>query len=66
MKWITDEKVINQKGGFVGSLMSVGLALMKTVLTPLAKNFLLPFEVTAAAAATKDYAGNLNKWKISW
>ena len=41
--------------------MSVGLALMKTVLTPLAKNFLLPFEVTAAAAATKDYAGNLNK-----
>ena len=48
----TFEKVINQNGRFVGSLMRVGLLLMNYVLTPLAKNILLPLAVTAAASAT--------------
>ena len=46
------EKVINQNGRFVGSLMRVGLLLMNYVLTPLAKNVLLLLAVTAAASAT--------------
>ena len=48
----TFEKVINQNGRFVGSLMRVGLLLMNYVLTPLAKNVLLLLAVTAAASAT--------------
>ena len=48
----TFEKVINQNGRFVGSLMRVGLLLMNYVLTPLSKNVLWPLAVTAAASAT--------------
>ena len=43
----TTEKVTNQKERFLGLLMRVGLALMKCVLTPIAKNVLLPLRVTA-------------------
>ena len=32
--------------------MTAGLPLMKNVLTPLAKNFLLPFGLSAAMSAT--------------
>ena len=38
----TTEKVINQKVGFLSSLMRVGLALIKNVLTLFIKIFLLP------------------------
>ena len=48
----TIEKIINQKGRFPGSLMRVGLPLMKIVLTPLPKNVLLSLGVTAVASAT--------------
>ena len=34
----TTKKVINQNGGFLVSLMGVGLLLMKNILIPLAKN----------------------------
>ena len=47
----TTEKVINQKGKFLGSLTKFGLPLMKNVLTPLAKNVFLPLTVKAAASA---------------
>ena len=46
----TTEKIINKKGGVLGSLMRVSVPLMKNVLTPLAKNVLLPLGVTAAAS----------------
>ena len=38
----TTEKVINKKGGFLNSLMKIGLPLMKNVLKPLAKIIVLP------------------------
>ena len=44
-----------QSGGFVGKLLGpllkTGLPLMKSVITPLAKNLLIPLGLTAAAAA---------------
>ena len=48
----TSEKVINHKGGFLGSLIRVSLPLMKNVLTPVAKNVLLPLALTVATSAT--------------
>ena len=45
-----------QLGGFLGrllgSLLRIGLPLMKTVIQPLAKSVLIPLGLTAAAAAT--------------
>ena len=61
----TFEKVINQNGRFVGSLMRVRLLLMNYVLTPLAKNILLPLAVTAAASAT-DAAIQKNLMDQAW
>ena len=46
----TTGKIINKKGGVLGSLMRVRVPLMKNVLTPLAKNVLLPLGVTAVAS----------------
>ena len=44
-----------QSGGFLskllGPLLKTGLPLMKSVITPLAKNVLIPLELTAASAA---------------
>ena len=44
-----------QSGGFLGKLLDpllkTGLPLMKSVITPLAKNVLIPLGVTAAASA---------------
>ena len=37
---------------FLGPLMTTGLPLMKSVLTPLAKNVSLPFALSAAMSAT--------------
>ena len=52
----TTTKVANQKGGFLcnvlGSIMKVGLLLMKNVLTPLVKNVLIPLGLMGAASAT--------------
>ena len=36
-------------GRLLGPLMKVGLSLMKNVFTPLAKNVLIPLELTALA-----------------
>ena len=51
----TTEKVINQREGYLGNvfgpLMKAGLPLIKTLLTPLAKTFLLSLRLTAAALA---------------
>ena len=52
----TTEKFINQKGGFHGSLIKVGLSIMKNVITPLAKNIFLPLGIPPAAAAATDAA----------
>ena len=38
----TTDKVINQKGNLFSSSMEVGLPLTNSVLTPLAKNVLMP------------------------
>ena len=52
----TTEKAINQKGvflnNFLGPLMTVGLPLMKNVLTPFAKNTLISLGLTGEASAT--------------
>ena len=48
----TTEKVVNQKGGFIGSLLRIGLLLRKNLLTALAKRVLIPLELTAATLAT--------------
>ena len=44
-----------QLGGFfgrlLGPLLKIGLPLMKNVIKPLAKNVLIPLELTAAASA---------------
>ena len=57
-RWIllkgSNRKIASQQGvflSFVKSLMSVGLPLMKNVLTPLAKSVLVPLGSTAAAWA---------------
>ena len=45
-----------QSGGFlgrlVGSLLKAGLPLMKNVIAPLAKRFLIPLGLTASASTT--------------
>ena len=48
----TNGNVIDQKGGFLCSLMRVWLPLMRNVLMPPAKNVLLLLAVTAATDAT--------------
>ena len=53
-KWTT-RKVTSQEGEFLNFLrpsMTAGLPLMKNVLTPLAKNVLLAFGLTAGMSAT--------------
>ena len=41
----------NTNNPFINSLPPIGLPLIKTVLTPLAKNVLLPADMSAADAA---------------
>ena len=51
----TTRKIISQEGGFLnflGPLMTAGMPLLKNVVTPLAKSFLIPLGLTAAASAT--------------
>ena len=51
----TTTKIASQEGGFLNflrPLMIVGLPLIKSVLTPLAKRFLLPFWLSAVMSAT--------------
>ena len=51
----TTKKVTSQEGGFLSflkPLMSAGLPLMKNVLTPFAKSFLIPLGLKAAASVT--------------
>ena len=53
----TTRKITGQEGGFLNflrPLMTAGLSLMKSVLTPLAKGFLLPFGLSAAMSATDE------------
>ena len=38
-------------GKLLGSLLKIGLLLMKSVITPLAKTVLIPLRLTAAASA---------------
>ena len=48
-------KITSQEGGFLKIhrlLMTAGLPLMKSVLTPLAKSVFLPFGLSAAMSAT--------------
>ena len=75
-------KISSPKGwflNFVRPLMSVGLPLMKNVLTPSAKSYLVPLGITAAASATDaviqkklldegqlHWQFHMKKWKISW
>ena len=46
------ENVIDQKRRFAGSLMKVGLSLVRNIPTPPAKNVLLALGVTGATSAT--------------
>ena len=39
-----------QSGGFLGILLGPGLPLTKNVIKPLAKSFLIPLGLTAAAS----------------
>ena len=48
----TTEKVINQKGGFLGQLMRIGLTSNKNILTPLAKSVLISLGLMTAASDT--------------
>ena len=51
----TTRKISSQKGGFLNflrPLISVGLPLMKYVLTPLGKSVLEPLGLTVAAPTT--------------
>ena len=54
-----------QSGGFLGRplvpLLKTGLSLMKNVIKPLAKNFLIPLGLTAAASAA-DARVHKNIW----
>ena len=65
------EKVVNQKRGYLGSVMGVGLPVIKTVLIPLSKNFLLISGLTAAAPPTnasiqkKIYGSGMTRFIIS-
>ena len=50
----TNRKIASQKGGFLNFLkllMTADLPLMKSILTPLAKNVLILFELIAAVAS---------------
>ena len=50
----TTRKITSQEGGFLNFLrpfMTAGLLLMKSVLTPLAKNVLLPSGLSAGMSA---------------
>ena len=50
----TTRKITIQEGGFLNflrPLMTAGLSLMKSVLTPYAKNVLLPFGLSAGMSA---------------
>ena len=55
----TTENVMNQKGGFLGPLMRVGLPLMKNVLTP--KSIMIPFRLMVTLSAT-NAAIQKNMW----
>ena len=51
----TIRKIASQEGGildFLRPLITAGLPLMKSVLTPLAKNILLSFGLSAAMSAS--------------
>ena len=51
----TTRKITCQEGGFLNflrPLMTAGLKLMKNVLTPLAKNFWLPFALMSGMSPT--------------
>ena len=54
----TTGKFIDQKEGFIGSLIRAGLPLMKNVLIPLANNILLLVRVIASASATDEAIPN--------
>ena len=68
----TTRKVTSQEGGFLiflRPLMTTGLPLMISVLTPLTKNFLLLFGLSAAmsvtyAAIQKKFMDQTKKLKI--
>ena len=50
----TTRKITSQEGGFLNflrSLITAGLLLMNSVLTPLSKNVLLPFGLSAGMSA---------------
>ena len=51
----TPRKIISQEGGFLSFLrpLMAGLALMKSVLTPLAKLVLLPLELSTGMSAAE-------------
>ena len=51
----TPRKIISQEGGFLNFLrpLMAGLALMKSVLTPLAKLVLLPLELSTGMSAAE-------------
>ena len=54
---VTTRKIATLKGGFLNflrPLITAGLPLMKSVLTPLAKTVLLPFGLSAAMSATDE------------
>ena len=58
----TTRKITGQEGGFLNflrPLITAGLPLMKSVITPLAKNVLLPFGLSAGMPAA--YAAIQNK-----
>ena len=59
----TTEKGINQKGGFIVSLMTFGLPLLKNILTPLVKNSLMSLGVTAAMSTTE---AAIQKKPLGW
>ena len=49
-------------GRLLGPLLKIALLLMKNVLIPLAKRFLIQLELTAAAAATDAAIQKKKKW----
>ena len=69
----TTRKIFSQEGGFLiffRLLMTVVLPLMKSVLTPLGQNFLLPFGLSAGmsapdAAIPKKIYGSGRPWDLA-
>ena len=65
---------ITQSGGFLGRLLGpllkTGLPLIKNLIKPLAKGFLIPLGLTAAASAADagiwEYNINNIKWRNEW